>query len=153
MDQYTYKLLFFEMERDSHDYTGPYLFGESLPEREQWSYSEGVHRYFREPRGILPFATGTNKVFFCAPGAIPLYVDSLRAIATKTVEHDFLGARVLCCNFAPLHFTERVGKDERWRAVKDRGPIRIARRAYHPARAACSAFRERLANAIWHLVN
>jgi hypothetical protein len=121
---------------------------------EMWpGVSEGVHRYFREPRGILPFAIGTNKVFFCAPCAISLYVDSLRAIATKTVEHDFFGARVLCCNFTPLHFTERIGKDERWRAVKDRGPIRIARRAYHYARAARSAFRERLANAIWHLVN
>src|SRR5215510_5551903 len=65
---------------------------------EMWpGVSEGVYRYFREPHGILPFATGANKMLFCAPSAIPLYVDSLRAIATKTLEHDFLGARVLCC--------------------------------------------------------
>jgi len=121
---------------------------------EMWpSVSEGVHRYFRRPRGILPFATGANKFLFCAPGAIPLYVDSLRAIATKTLEHDFLGARILCCNFAPLPFTERVGKDSRWRAVKDSRPLRIARRSYHFARAAPSAFRWHVVNRIWHLVH
>jgi hypothetical protein len=121
---------------------------------EMWpGVSEGVHRYFREPRGILPFATGANKMLFCAPSAMPLYVDSLRTIATKTLEHDFLGARVLCCSFAPLLFTERIGKDSRWRAVKDHGPIRIARRAYHSARGARSAFRLRLGNALWHLVH
>jgi len=114
---------------------------------EMWpGVCEGVHRYFREPRGILPFATGANKTFFCASGAIALYVDSLRSIATKTLEHDFLGARILCCDFDPLPFTERVGKDSRWRAVKDTGPLRIARQAYHFARAMRSAIH-------WHLVN
>src|ERR1700730_388330 len=112
---------------------------------EMWpGVSEGVHRYFREPRGILPFATGAGRILFCAPGAIPLYVDSLRAIATKTLVHNFLGARILCCDFAPLPFTERIGRDRRWRAVKDVGPLRIARRAYQFARAARSAFRWRL---------
>jgi len=83
---------------------------------EMWpGVSEGVHRYFREPRGILPFATGAGRMLFCAPGAIPLYVDSLRAIATKTLVHNFLGARILCCDFAPLPFTERIGRDRRWR--------------------------------------
>jgi hypothetical protein len=76
----------------------------------------------------------------------PFSVDSLRSIATKTLEHDFLGARILCCDFAPLPFTERVGKDSRWRTVKDSGPLRIACQAYHFARA--------MRNAIhWHLVN
>jgi Methyltransferase domain len=122
---------------------------------EMWpGVSEGVHRYFRELHGVLPFATGANKMLFCnASSAIPLYVDSLRAIATKAFEYDFLGARVLCCSFAPLPFTERVGKDSRWRAVMDHGPIRIARRAYHSARGARSGFRLRLANALWHLVH
>jgi hypothetical protein len=120
---------------------------------EMWpGVSEGVHRYFREPRGILPFATGANRIPFCAPGAIPLYVDSLRAIATKTLEHDFLAARILC-DFAPLPFTERIGRDRRWRAVKDFGPLRIARRAYHIARATRSAFRWHLVNRIWHLIH
>ena len=87
---------------------------------EMWpGVSEGVHRYFRGPHGILPFATGANKTLFCAPDAIPLYVNSLRASAIKTLEHDFLGARILCCSFAPLPFTERVGRDCRWRAAKD----------------------------------
>ena len=114
---------------------------------EMWpGVSEGVHRYFRGRRGILPFATGANKTFFCTPGAIPFYVDSLRDIATKTLEHDFLGARIVCCDFAPLPFTERVGKDSRWRAVKDYGPLRTARRAYHFARATRSAFHWRLVN-------
>jgi hypothetical protein len=121
---------------------------------EMWpGVSDGVHRYFRGPRGILPFATGGNKMLFCAPGAIPLYVDSLRAIATKTLEHDFLGARILCCDFTSLPFTERVGRDSRWRAVKDSGPLRIARRAYHFARATRSAFGWHLVNRIWHLVH
>jgi hypothetical protein len=121
---------------------------------EMWpGVSEGVHRYFREPRGILPFATGANKTFFCAPGAIPLYVDSLRAIAVKTLEQDFLGARVLCCDFAPLPVTERVGRDSRWRAVKDSGPLRIARRAYYFTRATRSALRWHLVNRIWHLIH
>jgi hypothetical protein len=121
---------------------------------EMWpGVSEGVHRYFRERRSILPFASGANKMFFCAPDAIPLYVDSLRAIATKTLERDFLGTRILCCNFAPLPFGERVGKDSRWRAVKDSGPVRIARQAYHFARATRAAFRWHVLNRIWHLIH
>jgi hypothetical protein len=45
---------------------------------EMWpGVSEGVHRYFRELHGVLPFATGANKMLFCnASSAIPLYVDS-----------------------------------------------------------------------------
>jgi hypothetical protein len=121
---------------------------------EMWpGVSEGVYRYFHEPRGILPFATGGNKVLFCAPNAIPFYVDSLRAIASRTREHEFLGARVLCCDLAPLPFTERVGKNSRWRAVKDSGPLRLVRRAYHFARATRSAFRWHLLNWVWRLVH
>src|SRR5262249_15960759 len=106
---------------------------------EMWpGVSEGVNRYFREPRGVLPFATGANKTLFCAPGAIPLYVDSLRATATKTLDNDFLGARILWCDFTPLTFAERIS---RWPAVKDSGALRIARRTYHFARGGWHAFR------------
>jgi hypothetical protein len=44
---------------------------------EMWSgVSEGVHRYFREPRGILPFATGANKTFFCRFAALDRHQDT-----------------------------------------------------------------------------
>jgi hypothetical protein len=112
--------------------------------------SEGVHRYFREPGNILPFAIGANKTFFCAPAAIPLYLDSLRAIATRTVEHNFLGARVLCCDFAPLSFANRVAN---WHAVKDSGLLWIAHRAYYFVCTAGSALHWHLVNRIWHLIH
>jgi hypothetical protein len=112
--------------------------------------SEGVHRYFREPRNILPFAIGANKTFFCAPDSIPLYRDALRAIATRTVEQHFLGARVLCCDFAPMSFANRVAN---WHAVKHWGLLLIAQRGYHFVCAAGSAVHWHLANRIWHLTH
>ncbi len=104
---------------------------------EMWpGVSEGLNRYFHARRGIVPFAIGGNKTFLCAPPFAARYIDALRPIAVKTAERDFLGARVLCCDFAPLSLAERVGRYAAWRAVKDIGPLKIARRAYHLARAA-----------------
>jgi Methyltransferase domain len=98
---------------------------------EMWpGVAEGLCRFFSSPRDIVPFATGANKTFFCAPTFAPRYVDALRPLAVKTAERDFLGARVLCCDFAPLTFAERVGQLAIWRAVKDTVPLRIARRLY-----------------------
>jgi hypothetical protein len=105
---------------------------------EMWpGVSEGVHRYFNGGRRtIVPFATGGNKTFFCRPEYAARYIDVLRVLPTRSAMHTFLGCRILCCDFAPLSFHERVGQNATWRVLKDFGALKIARSAYHRAREA-----------------
>jgi hypothetical protein len=98
--------------------------------------SEGVYRYFRERRGLVPFATGGNKTFFSGSPSAARYADALRNVPTKIAERDFLGSPVLCCDFAPLTLAESLGRWRVWRDIRDRGPLKIARRVYRVARAA-----------------
>lgn len=105
---------------------------------EMWpGVSEGVHRYFSTAgRTIIPFATGGNKTFFCRPEYAARYIEVLRVLPSRSATHSFLGCRILCCDFTPLSFHERVGKNAVWRALKDFGALKIARSAYHRAREA-----------------
>jgi predicted O-methyltransferase YrrM len=104
---------------------------------QQWpGVSEGVHRHFSGiHRAIIPFATGGNKTLFCAPEYASHYIDILRVLPTKAAMQDFLGYRILCCDFKPLSFHERVGQNTLWQSVKDFGAVKLARGAYHHARA------------------
>jgi hypothetical protein len=45
--------------------------------------------------------------------------------AELILEHDFLGMRILCCDFKPLTFHERIGQNALWRAVKDFGAFKV----------------------------
>jgi hypothetical protein len=104
---------------------------------EMWpGVSMGVHHYFRHPRGITPFAIGANKTFFCRPQYAPCYMQSLRDLPVKSAEREFLGARVLCCDFTPLPLTERIGRYRVWQRVKDFAPMRVARHVFKLVRAA-----------------
>lgn len=49
--------------------------------------------------------------------------------AELLLEHDFLGMRILCCDFKHLTFHERIGQNALWRAVKDFGAFKIVRKA------------------------
>jgi len=98
--------------------------------------SEGVYRYFSSTRRtVVAFAAGGNKTLFCAPEYTARYIEALRTLPTKIAMHDFLDHRILCCDFKPLTLHERVGQNGLWRAVKDFKALKMARSAYHHARA------------------
>src|ERR1700754_2256087 len=41
---------------------------------ERWpGVSDGVHRYFSKPSGLVPFAIGANKTYFCRPSCREVY--------------------------------------------------------------------------------
>ena len=82
----------------------------------------GVHRFFSEPRSIVPFAIGANKTFFCHRPFAERYAAVLRKTDRKAVEQEFLGNRVVC--FDPSPWT--VG---RWIRKVDAG--RMFRKIYH----------------------
>jgi hypothetical protein len=96
--------------------------------------SEGVFRYFSEPRSIIPFAVGAGKTFFCHPAFATQYKIALRTAEAKITEHGFLGTRVLCLEFSPPTLAERIGKIAFWRNVKHLPPARLMRRLYHSVR-------------------
>jgi hypothetical protein len=98
---------------------------------EMWpGVSDGVQHYFRTHRNIVPFAIGGNKVLFCHPPYIDHYVGALRKLTTETVDQWFLGRPVLCCDFVPLTLAQRIGRMPAWIAIKDIGPMPLARRSY-----------------------
>lgn len=69
---------------------------------EQWpGVSEGVHRYFSQPRSIVPFGIGAGKTFFSQPACAQRYAAVLREMDSKSVQHDFLGHPVACFTLAP----------------------------------------------------
>jgi hypothetical protein len=99
---------------------------------EMWpGVSEGVNRYFSEPRSIAPFAIGGNKALFCHPEFSEIYASASMSGAPTVVRHEFLGSPVLCGDFAPLPLTQQIGKMPLWKAIKDMPPLKLARRAYH----------------------
>jgi len=107
------------------------VFNESFP-----AVSEGVFRYFSVPRSIVPFAIGAGKTFFCHHAYAEQYASVIETIGAKTSYHGYLGREVLCLEFAPPTFAERVGKIEGWRKIKNTPPLPSLRRLYHTMHAA-----------------
>jgi Methyltransferase domain len=98
--------------------------------------ADGVHDYFcNKQRAVVPFATGGNKTLFCAAEFADRYIEVIRTVPVKTAMHTFLNARILCCDFKPLTFHERVGQNILWRSLRSYGAFKIARGAYHHMRA------------------
>jgi hypothetical protein len=90
---------------------------------EAWpGVSDGVHRYFSQPRAIVPFAIGAGKTFFCQRAFAQRYAAVLKKMDPKAVQHDFLGESVVCFNFTPWTLSG-------WFRKVDAG--RMIRRAYH----------------------
>jgi hypothetical protein len=90
---------------------------------EEWpGVSEGVHRYFSQPRSMIPFGIGAGKTFFSHRAFAPRYAAVLRKMDLKAVEHDFLGCRVVCFSFKPWTLAG-------WMRKVDAG--RMIRRTYH----------------------
>ncbi|MGO9436329.1 MAG: class I SAM-dependent methyltransferase [Terracidiphilus sp.] len=91
--------------------------------KEMWpGVSDGVHRFFSQPRSIQPFAIGSNKTFFCQPGFAAKYGEALRKLSARFVEQTFLGSPVISFEFTPRTFGAWYRKVDAWRGI---------RRAYH----------------------
>ena len=91
--------------------------------KEMWpGVINGVHRYFSEPRSIIPFGIGANKTFFCHRPFAAGYAAVLRKMDRKAVEQEFLGNPVVCFNPSPW----TLG---RWFRKVDAG--RMFRKIYH----------------------
>lgn len=90
---------------------------------EEWpGVSEGVHRYFSEPRAIVPFGIGANKTFFCHRAFAEKYGGVLSKIDRRATRQEFLGAGVVCFEFNPWTLAG-------WFRKVDAG--RMVRLAYH----------------------
>jgi hypothetical protein len=90
---------------------------------------DGVHRFLSTPRSILPFAIGGNKTLFCHPKFAERYAAALGTVAPRTFNREFMGAKVLCLDFA-LPLRDRLAHSPAWKAIKNYPPFRIARRIY-----------------------
>jgi hypothetical protein len=85
---------------------------------------DGVHRYFSQPRAIVPFGVGANKTFFCHRPFARQYADVLRKLDRRSIEQEFLGEPVVYFSFAPWSFSRWYRRVDAWRSF---------RRVYHEA--------------------
>ena len=79
---------------------------------------EGVHRYFSQPRAIVPFGIGANKTFFCHREFAQQYALVLKKMNGRIAEQQFLGRPVVCFEYASGWYR----KADPWRGL---------RRGYH----------------------
>jgi hypothetical protein len=77
----------------------------------------GVHRYFSETRGIVPFAIGADKVLFTTAEHHGHYFDAMLSCRAIVSESEFLGARVVILNFNPT-LKGRIRHSAAWRAIR-----------------------------------
>jgi hypothetical protein len=90
---------------------------------EMWpGVADGVHRYFAEPRSIVPFGMGANKTFFCHRAFAGQYAEVLKKVDRRAAENEFLAERVVSFSFAPWTVAG-------WMRRVD--AFRIFRRIYH----------------------
>ena len=93
--------------------------------KQEWpGVIDGVHRHFSRPRTIVPFGIGANKTFFCHPEFAGKYSDVLSGLDRKAIEQQFLGAPVVCFEYAPMTFARWYRRVDPWRALRS---------AYHDA--------------------
>jgi hypothetical protein len=104
-------------------------FNEAFP-----GVSDAVHRYFTQPRTIVPFAIGANKTFFCHPEYAHRYAIAATADA-DIVHRELMGFPVLCAHFPPNSFANRMRKTPIWEAVKEFPPVQLARQFRRKMRA------------------
>jgi hypothetical protein len=104
---------------------------------EMWpGVSEGVFRYFSGPRSIVPFCIGAGKTFFCHPAAVDKYDMVLRTMkASRTIEYDFLGSRVVCLNFSRPTLAYRISKTKVWPRIRSSILGTALRRTYRTIRS------------------
>jgi hypothetical protein len=104
-------------------------FNETWPE-----VSAGTVKYFDTPRGIAPFAIGANKILFCHPDYAGSYSEAVKLNCPGYVERDFLGARVVCCDFSKPALAVRVGQHGWWKLLRETPPGRMLRALYRALR-------------------
>lgn len=79
---------------------------------------EGVHRYFSQPRTIVPFGIGANKIFFCHRKFAQQYADVLKKMNGRITPQEFLGHPVVCVEYASPTLAGWYRKADPWRAVR-----------------------------------
>jgi methyltransferase family protein len=103
---------------------------------EEWpDVATATLRYFSQPRGIVPFAVGGNKVMFSHPEYAVKYRTVLQDLpgADKWVRR-FMGSDVLCLSFKTSLLQRRVRGITWWPALRNTSAGRMARRVYHRLR-------------------
>ncbi len=98
---------------------------------EMWpEVSVGTTNYFSAPRGIAPFAIGANKVLFCHSDYAHAYSEAVKLNCPAYVERNFLGARVVCAEFAKPALAVRIGRQGWWKLLRETPPGRMLRALY-----------------------
>lgn len=100
--------------------------------------ADGLHRYFAQPRNLVPFAIGANKTFFCRPSHRDAYRAAAAAVASATTTPEFLGEPVVVLQFARPRLTdrlrERMAGSPAWRRLRATPIGQPLRWAWHTGR-------------------
>ncbi|MFN8507204.1 MAG: class I SAM-dependent methyltransferase [Dehalococcoidia bacterium] len=101
---------------------------------EQWpGVSDGVRAFFaaNPGAGLVPFATGGNKVLFCGRTFAPAYRAALASLRVSgyAKETAMFGEPVLAFAFWRMGPRDRFIRSRAWYAVRDFAPIRAIRDA------------------------
>jgi hypothetical protein len=102
---------------------------------EQWpGVADGVHRHFAHRPGLVPFAIGANKTYFCRPSHREAYRAAAAAAASDITTTAFLGEPVAILHFARPRLKDRVAGSVAWRRLRAT-PIGLPLRwAWHTGR-------------------
>jgi hypothetical protein len=86
---------------------------------EEWpGVSDGVHRYFSEPRTIVPIGIGANKTFFCQRAFAERYAGVLTKLDRNATKQDFLHSSAVCFEFKPWTVAGWFRKVDAGRAIR-----------------------------------
>jgi hypothetical protein len=88
-------------------------------------------RYFDQPRSIVPFAIGANKVMFCHPTYAAEYRHVLMDRSPKRFERRFLGCDVLTLSFHAPWLVNQIYSHAWGRAFRNTAAGQIIRQLYH----------------------
>src|SRR5262245_23230946 len=102
---------------------------------ERWpGVGDGVHRYFARHSGLVPFAIGANKTYFCRPSHRELYRAAAAAAVSDIATSEFLGAPVSFLYFVRPRFKDRIAALPAWRRLRTT-PVGLPLRwAWHTGR-------------------
>jgi hypothetical protein len=99
---------------------------------EEWpDVATATVRYFTQPRGIVPFAVGGNKVMFCHPEYALKYRKVLEDVPEADKwERRFMGSDVLYMGFKTTWLQRRVRGLTWWSGLRETVAGRTVRRVY-----------------------
>jgi hypothetical protein len=102
---------------------------------ERWpGVGDGVHRHFARHSGLVPFAIGANKTYFCRPPYRDPYRAAAGATASDIAPSEFLGEPVAFLHFARPRLKDRIAGLPTWRRLRTT-PVGLPLRwAWHTGR-------------------